>query len=58
MAVQLAFAVRACSRAVPEVPQPLHAQLPPDVGWGPKLKLVPAATLAVAVLVQVEPTLT
>ena len=48
VAVQLDLAVSACSRAVPEVPQPLHAQLPPEVGCGPKLKVLPAATVAVA----------
>ena len=49
MAVQLALAVSACSRAVPDVLQPLQAQLPPDVGCGPKVNVLPAATLAVAV---------
>ncbi len=37
-----------CARAVPEVPQPDHDQLPPEVGVGAKATDAPEATVALA----------
>ena len=38
-----------CWRVVPEVPQPLHDQLPPDDGVGAKIVCVPELMVALAV---------
>jgi hypothetical protein len=52
VAVQVAVGVKVCSREEPEVPHPLQAQVPPEVGSGLRVTWVPvvAATLAVWVL--------
>jgi hypothetical protein len=49
VAEQDAVGLTVCWRAVPEVPQPLHDQLPPDAGVGAKITCTPALTLALAV---------
>jgi hypothetical protein len=51
--VQEAVGAKLCSREVPDVPHPLHAQVPPVAGSGLKVTWVPvlAVTLAVWVLV-------
>jgi hypothetical protein len=51
VAEQDAVGLTVCSRAVPEVPQPLHDQLPSDDGSGLKLTCAPALMVALAVWV-------
>jgi hypothetical protein len=45
VAVQEAAGVTVCSRELPEVPQPLQFQEPPEVGWGPNCTELPALML-------------
>jgi hypothetical protein len=49
VAVQDAVGLTVCVREVPEVPQPLHDQLPPEEGNGAKATDAPEATVALAV---------
>jgi hypothetical protein len=49
VAEQDAVGVTICWREVPEVPQPVHDQLPPDDGSGAKVTCVPAVMVALAV---------
>ncbi|HEV7609989.1 MAG TPA: hypothetical protein VGO61_21830 [Steroidobacteraceae bacterium] len=51
VAVQDAVGWTVCVREVPDVPQPLHDQLPPDDGRGAKATCAPEATVALAVCV-------
>jgi hypothetical protein len=53
VAVQELEMVTVCERAVPEVPQPLQLQEPPDTGCGPNSTELPATTLTLAVCCQV-----
>ncbi|MBW8891477.1 MAG: hypothetical protein JF617_04670 [Burkholderiales bacterium] len=52
VAVQLAAGVMVCSRAEPDVPQPLQPHEPPVVGCGPRMAELPAVTVADDVCVQ------
>jgi hypothetical protein len=49
VAEQDAVGLTVCWRAVPEVPQPLHDQLPPDDGVGAKITCAPELMVALAV---------
>jgi hypothetical protein len=49
VAVQEAVGLTVCVREVPDVPQPLQAQLPPEEGSGAKATDAPEATVALAV---------
>jgi len=51
VAVQDAVGVTVCVREVPEVPQPVHDQLPPDDGVGAKETDAPEVIVALAVWV-------
>jgi hypothetical protein len=53
VAVQEAVGVKVCSREVPDVPHPLHDQLPPDAGSGLRVTCVPEFALALADWVRV-----
>jgi hypothetical protein len=53
VAVQEAEMVTVCERAVPEVPQPVQLQEPPDTGCGPNSTELPATILTLAVCCQV-----
>jgi hypothetical protein len=55
VAVQLAVGDTNCSRAVPEVPQPVQLQEPPDTGCGPNRTELPAAMLTLEVCCQAPP---
>jgi hypothetical protein len=48
-----AVGVKLCSREEPDVPQPLHAQLPPVTGSGLSVTWFPASTVTLAVSVRV-----
>ena len=50
--MQLAVGDTVCSRAVPEVPQPVQLQEPPDTGCGPNFTELPAAMLTLGVCCQ------
>ena len=52
VAVQLAVGATVCSRAVPEVPQPVQLQEPPVTGCGPNFTELPAVMLTFAVCCQ------
>ena len=56
VAVQEAVALKICSRADPDVPQPLHDQVPPVVGSGLRVTSVPEFAVTVAAWVLVPPT--
>lgn len=49
VAEQEAVGLTVCWRAVPDVPQPLHDQLPPDDGVGAKITCAPGLMVALAV---------
>jgi hypothetical protein len=51
VAEQDAVGLTVCWRAVPEVPQPLHDQLPPVDGVGAKITCAPAVMVALEVCV-------
>jgi len=51
--VQDAIGVKLCSREVPDVPHPLHAQLPPVAGSGLRVTWVPEFAVALADCVRV-----
>ena len=51
VAEQEAVGLTVCVRAVPEVPQPFHDQLPPDDGVGAKIICAPELMVALAVWV-------
>lgn len=53
VAVHEAEIVTVCSRAVPDVPHPLHPQEPPDTGCGPNCTESPAVMLTLDVCCQV-----
>jgi hypothetical protein len=40
--VPVLVSLMVCSRAEPDVPQPLHAHVPPDAGCGPSTTVEPA----------------
>jgi hypothetical protein len=48
--------VKVCSREEPEVPHPLHDQVPPEVGSGLRVTWVPVVAATLAVWVRVAPT--
>ena len=49
VAVQLAVGDTVCSRAVPDVPQPVQLQEPPVTGCGPNFTELPAVMLTLEV---------
>ena len=51
VAVQEAVGLTVCVREVPDVPQPLQDQLPPEEGSGAKATCAPELTVALAVWV-------
>jgi hypothetical protein len=51
VAVQEAVGFTVCVREVPDVPQPLHDQLPPEAGSGAKATDAPELMVALAVWV-------
>jgi hypothetical protein len=55
VAVQELDIVTVCSRAVPEVPQPVQFQEPPVVGCGPNCTELPAVMLTLEVCCQTPP---
>jgi hypothetical protein len=53
VAAQEAVGVKLCSREVPDVPQPLQAQVPPEAGSGLRVTCVPVSEVTLAVWVRV-----
>jgi hypothetical protein len=55
VAVQVAAGDTVCSRALPEVPQPLQLQVPPDEGCGPNCTVLPVLIPTLAVCCHAPP---